>query len=454
MKMTKKNTKTLLLSAAAALAFGSVAVGTTYALFTSSSENTVEVTSGKVSVTSEVEVKEVYSPKLINLDGTIADATNVADTADIKAVVTDNDVKITKMLPGDKVTLTITPKNDSDVKIKYRETYSFTGDNTGALKVTGDEALVKNWTELDANGEIAAYEIVIELPTTATEEIEEAIVKLGVEAVQGNAVVYDTEVSTEADLLEALASSEENVSVKLTNDIELANTMSVTSRNFTVYGDGSTKISTEKDRTFNVFGDEHDLEGGSLSFVGVEITASGSDNEGYSRAINVYGTTDFTLTLDNCKMSTHHYPINIAPDNNRTNVVVKGSTLTGYSAFQTWSPNTTAVFENCTLIGQNDFGAGISNDYATIVILPAATNAIVDFKGCRFEANQTYNKEYFFDVRNTSSKITVDANCSFFANADKRKDEDAKVGKDSIGDYLNGVGKGNVNITWPADEGE
>ncbi len=456
MKMTKKNTKTLLLSAAAALAFGSVAVGTTYALFTSSSENTVEVTSGKVSVTSEVEVKEVYSPKLINLDGTIADATNVADTADIKAVVTGNDVKITKMLPGDKVTLTITPKNDSDVKIKYRETYSFTGDNTGALKVTGDEALVKNWTELDANGEIAAYEIVIELPTTATEEIEEAIVKLGVEAVQGNAVVYDTEVSTEADLIDALNSDEPNISVKVTDDIQLNEVLNV-GGNVTIYGDGATKITapTSKDRVFNMDSDdtpENKTEPVVLKLVGIDIVGptTGSNNRG----ISAYGNKDVTIILDNCSASTNYYALNIASKNEKVDIKVSNTTLTGYCAFQTWSPNTTAVFENCTLIGQNDFEAGSSNDFATVVIMNDASGADITFNNCRFEANQTYNKEYFFDVRNTSSKITVDANCSFFANADKQKDEDAKVGKDSIGDYLIGVGKGNVNITWPADEGE
>lgn len=74
----KKFNKTILLSALAALAFGSVAVTTTYALFTSKEEATVEVTTGKVSVTAKVDTVTLYSPTLIATDGTISDATNAA----------------------------------------------------------------------------------------------------------------------------------------------------------------------------------------------------------------------------------------------------------------------------------------------------------------------------------------------------------------------------------------
>ncbi len=129
MKANKKLTKTILLSSLAIAAFGSVAAGTTYVLFTSKAESSITVTTGKVSVSQEVEIKERYTPALINEDGTIADETNAYDEATgFEVTVTDNDVAVTKMLPGDKVTLTITPKNDSNVKIKYRETYAITGD--------------------------------------------------------------------------------------------------------------------------------------------------------------------------------------------------------------------------------------------------------------------------------------------------------------------------------------
>lgn len=152
MKTSKKVSKTLILSAAAALAFGGVAIGTTYALFTSESNNQVEIVSGKVSVTSTIAVKEVYSPTLISkADNSIIDSTNNT-SADIKAEVSadNNSVSITKMLPGDRVVVTVTPKNDSNVDIKYRETYSFSGetaeetDPVNQLQITGDEAMVKN----------------------------------------------------------------------------------------------------------------------------------------------------------------------------------------------------------------------------------------------------------------------------------------------------------------------
>ncbi len=441
MKMTKKNTKTLILSAAAALAFGTTAVGTTYALFTSSAEHTVEVSTGKVSVTSEVEVKEVYSPKLINQDGTIADPTNVAASADIKAEVTGNDVKITKMLPGDKVTLTITPKNDSNVKIKYRETFSFTGDDTHALLVTGDGAMVKNWTELDADGEIAAYEIVIELPTTATEEIEEAVVKLGVEAVQGNAVVYDAEVSDEAGLIDALNSDEPNVSVKVAQDIVLDDVLPI-SGNVTIYGEGGenkTKITapTSGDRVFNI--QDNTTDSVALKLVGIDVV--GPTTGTYNRGISVYGNKDVSITLDDCSASTNYYALNIASNNEKVNIKVSNTTLTGYCAFQTHSPNTTAVFENCTLIGQNDFphtDGATDNDFATVVINSTASNADITFNNCRFEANQTTgNKQNFFDIYRTDPKITAN-NCHFFVNA-------TEITGDDIDSYINGP-SGCVNI--------
>lgn len=56
-----KFSKTFILSAAAALAFGAVAVGTTYALFTSEAGAEVTVASGKVSLKSEILDLKLFS---------------------------------------------------------------------------------------------------------------------------------------------------------------------------------------------------------------------------------------------------------------------------------------------------------------------------------------------------------------------------------------------------------
>ncbi len=189
MKKLNKVSKSIVLSTIAALAFGGIALTTTYALFTSEATTDVSVSTGKVKVTSIVTVEKVYSPKSINTDGTIDDDTNNTD-ADINAVVSGSDVTITKMLPGDSVTLKIAPENESTVNIKYRETYTLSGDYQD-LTITGNDKMVTKWTSLVAGGSIDAYEITISLPTTATKEIDEATISFGVEAVQGNALVYD-----------------------------------------------------------------------------------------------------------------------------------------------------------------------------------------------------------------------------------------------------------------------
>ena len=189
MKKLNKVGKTIALSTVAAIAFGGVALTTTYALFTSEANTNVTVSSGKVKVSSKVEVKEVYSPTAINTDGTISDSINNA-SADIEAVVSGSDVTITKMLPGDSVTLTITPTNESNVNIKYRERYKLSGDYR-KLVVTGNDSMVTNWTTLNIGGTIKAYDITISLPATETETVDEAIISFGIEAVQGNALVYD-----------------------------------------------------------------------------------------------------------------------------------------------------------------------------------------------------------------------------------------------------------------------
>lgn len=462
MKTSKKVSKTLILSAAAALAFGGVAIGTTYALFTSESNNQVEIVSGKVSVTSTIAVKEVYSPTLISkADNSIIDSTNNA-SADIKAEVsTDgNSVSITKMLPGDKVVVTVTPKNGSNVDIKYRETYSFSGetaeetDPVNQLQITGDEAMVKNWTKLAANGEIAAYDITIELPASATEEIEEATIKLGVEAVQGNAAVYDAEVSTEAGLAEALKTNEPNVSVKLTQDIELTKTLEPETKNITIYGDGDTVLSTELPRAFNLFGDDHEsLNGGSLNLVGVKVTSSGEDNGGnpvrYSRTINIYGTTDFTLTLDNCEITnTDHYAINLANNENAT-IVARNSTITGYSALQTFSPKTTALFENCTLVGNNQW-SGSSDGYNAIVVTSEATDAKLTFNSCKISAKRLSTTpegfEGFLGVSATGANVEFNG-CTFTDNDIEVENENLSKYVDKVSDTkisVNGVDWGDI----------
>ncbi len=388
---------------------GGVAIGTTYALFTSEANNQIEVVSGKVSVTSTLTVKEVYSPTLINAaDGVIVDSTNNT-SADIKAEVSEdgNSVSITNMLPGDKVVVTVTPTNNSNVDIKFREIYSFSGETAAEddpvkqLKISGDEAMVKNWTKLAANGTIEAYDITIELPTTATEEIEGASIKLGVEAVQGNAAVYDTTVSSESELTAALDSSEPNVSVKLADDIVLTEYLKVKG-NTTIYGDGDTKITAptgSSSRVINIDSEEvpeNQTESATLQLVGLNLVGKAEGTNEYDRGISAWGNKDLTLILEDCAVSCGHYALNIAGDNKKVSIIARNSTFEGYSALNFWS-STTATFENCTLIGNNDFERDDWNNCGTIAVNCAGVS--LNLTNCRIEANQTTgNKQRFFQI--------------------------------------------------------
>ncbi len=238
MKKMSKMGKSILLSSLAIIAFGGIAAGTTYALFTSDATTSVSVTTGKVKVTQTVAVKEYYSPEAIDSDGTITEknvATNGTSSDHFynggSATVNDEDgtVKITNMTPGDKITLTVTPTNESNVKIKYRETYSIEGDNTNKLDVSSNDR-VNLWTALDEKGTIKPYDVTIELPTTAAVQELTTTIKLKVEAVQGNAKVADPEqvtVENAEQLAEQVKSVPEGSTVKIAseNALNLANTL-------------------------------------------------------------------------------------------------------------------------------------------------------------------------------------------------------------------------------------
>lgn len=452
----KKLTKTLLISGMAALAFGSVAAGTTYALFTSEAKNDVTITVGKVSVSTKVELIEAYHPAGIDTDGTISDSTNDVANSDLKVeIAEDGKVSIDKMLPGDKVTLKVTPTNDSDVKIKYRETYEVEGnevDGADLLKITGDEDMVKNWTVLEAGGEIDAYEVVIELPATETKRVDEVTIKLGLEAVQGNAAVYDVAVSSKDELVEVLNTTGEDISVKLSNDIALDSSIAVVSNNITLIGDGTTKLSVpetyKEGRVLDIDADNYDAfnkKYGTNIEKKINLTLSGVDVVGpkdntYNRGISIWGMDEVDVTLDNCNVSANHYPVNIAAANKNVTLTIRNSTIAGYCAMQTWS-DVAAVFENCTLVGENvyEYDKNGDNDFAIIKVVGFVENdkqyaetADFTFKGCKFYSyakKETsgdnvgkYNTERILSVGKglTKGKVSFDENCKFYATVGEK----------------------------------
>lgn len=209
MKKMSKLGKTVLLSSLAILAFGGIAAGTTYALFTDSQETAVTVTAGKVQIQPTFTAK-LYSPCSINLDGSIAENNNDASTSGAigvgkfatfknggKVTVTDKGLQIENMTAGDKVTLTVNPKNLSTVKTKYRQRLVFD-------EASDFEAIMENvkisensengfntgvWKDLSVGAELKPFDLTIEIPTTAKGGIDKFGFSLFFDAIQGNANV-------------------------------------------------------------------------------------------------------------------------------------------------------------------------------------------------------------------------------------------------------------------------
>ena len=91
--------------------------GATFALFTSESKVNVAITSGKVDVTAEADNFVLYSGKwnetTLKYDSVKQDGFTFATSGSV--VVDGNNIKITNMVPMDKLTFDIIIKNNSNL---------------------------------------------------------------------------------------------------------------------------------------------------------------------------------------------------------------------------------------------------------------------------------------------------------------------------------------------------
>ena len=217
--MNKKTKSGIILTSLAAIAFaGSLLAGSTYALFTSESKNSIVVQSGKVDVKATISNLKTYSG--VDITGDVEkDASKIVENAPSgeftnggKAEIsTDNGtLTLSKLTPGDKVTFKIDVTNTSNVSTKYRTVVSCEEDDGlfAGLKCTFTENNTKTtfsglttkskWKALEANGAIGSIECSVELPTDADKEYQGKNCKISytIEAVQGNAEATDPEGNT------------------------------------------------------------------------------------------------------------------------------------------------------------------------------------------------------------------------------------------------------------------
>ncbi|MBQ8311205.1 MAG: hypothetical protein IJX80_09375 [Clostridia bacterium] len=256
--------KKVLLSSIATIALCLCLIaGSTFALFTDSTNFNIAVTAGDVEIYAKADIKAIWSASGENVDESLVDAflvdennhsyNHVDRTADgtfinggVAELTGENqqNLTISRLTPGDRVDVDIVVENKSDVAMVYR--YKLISNNTNlatGMVVTIDvgeeteqsyEALAQwtsEWYPVIAapNGEpdpIPVKTISVELPVYAGNEyqseadnVQSVEYTIIVEAVQGNAVtddesavvVYQTEPVDAANLVQATYEDETGV---------------------------------------------------------------------------------------------------------------------------------------------------------------------------------------------------------------------------------------------------
>jgi len=190
-------------------------------------------------------------------------------------------------------------------------------------------------------------------------------------------------VSTAADLANAIANGK--TAVSLSNDIAL-NTQLEVKGELTILGNGNTITAPASGtRVVNVMDNTADV---TVTLVDVKLDAA--DKE---RGISFYNNSgDLDVTIIDCEITARHYGVNVAGQNAKATLNIKDSTLTGYCAFQTYSPNTVATFDNCVLKGVNNWYNNTqypyANNFATVVVNSLANNSTLTFNNCTVIATE------------------------------------------------------------------
>ena len=359
----KKLTKTIMLSALAAVAFGGLAVGSTYALFTSEAETKLTVTSGKVAVKAEIQNLKLYSldeesGEVVSLDSQ-SEFTN-GGTASIK----DTNLVLSNITPGDKVEFELKVTNESTVDIKYRNYIKAVNDNGlfAGLKVTIDDVEYDGSTKVgeyvtwakDAAEKTVVMKVSVELPVDAGNVYQgkSSGISFKVQAIQKNAKVEKADEDTypiyePSDLVnfadKVTAGTLGYNKAKLMNDIDMAGVAyaspTLLETDFDFDGAGYTiknfTPSFNEDYEAGLFADVdkgivkiHDIKFENATVVAesmIDDDATGAYNKagvvvGYAHSWSTLPTTNF-LTIENIEV-----------DSSKVEVAKYSGAIVGYSS--------------------------------------------------------------------------------------------------------------------------
>lgn len=389
----------------------SLIAGSTFALFTSSSEVNVAVTSGKVEVEANITGLTPYSVKPNPISGTIVDEyghkydyekQNSAFINGGTAVLVGNELTLDKVTPGDKVTFTIEIANKSDVITQYRTLVYctsndglFSGLEIGLDGNTFNGFAYTEWTTLAAGADIQDVAVTVELPVTAGNEYQSTSASLCfiVEAVQGNgATAYEYlpdldadgayEISNAADLFIFASMVNNGVATKgeLTADIDLAGKVwtPINGKGIEFDGQGHT-IS-------NLYAfDIGAVDGKNAAGLFGKTTSCYISNVNIDKATVISnhwaaGIAAYALCtrIDNCKVTNSTITTSAQKLGNKWDNGDKAGAIAGYLSAQPAASVTNCTVENVTVKGYRDIGGVVGYaDAKTIVTGNTISNSTV-----------------------------------------------------------------------------
>lgn len=225
--------KKILAPVAVAIAMLCASVGTTFALLSSKSSAEVSISSGKISVDSETDLKWAISryedeepfnavAEAIRTGSSHDAVFENTGTLDIVNAGSVSSIMLDRMTSGDQVSVDIAAKNSSNINIKWRYVVELEGELIPGLEISLDgrnistsstsKTIYGDWSDVVHTDEIdlESYNLIITYPTDASPEYigKNCSVKMYFESVQGNATVHDPEPEPEP------------VTIHLTGEIE------------------------------------------------------------------------------------------------------------------------------------------------------------------------------------------------------------------------------------------
>ena len=409
----KSKSKVLLSSIASIALCSSIAVGGTYALFTSESKVNIAVTSGKVNVVASLTTLQTWSldETEARTDGSFANggtATIAKDTVDVPTLTLD------RMAPGDKATVTIQIDNNSTINVQYRVKIDVDGELAPALvastSIEGTEydltqSSISPWFFVEApNGagtDINDLTVTVEFPDADDNNLymnKSAEVNFMVEAVQSNGVA--NEVSTATQLKTALKSGgnvtlaedivlEEgnqlvipaDVSVNLDLNGKKIDGNNVKNSGALIANNGTLTITGGNVTNSTVNGDSVISNSGTLVLDGVNIVGAPMDSTGYpAYAVSTSGK----LTVeDGTTISANRGAISMS---NGADVVINGGRFTVSNAADGRNMTLHTVYaygyDSKLTINDGYFEQGHTSTSGASVICPAG--ATIDIYGGDF----------------------------------------------------------------------